>query len=96
MTIQKNYRAHLYRQRFLRKRSAVLVLQKWRRGQVARGRYRTLRDEKKKREEEERKKKEEEEKKKEGDGARVKGEDAEKGEDEAAGGTQVSSRGFYT
>uniref|UniRef100_A0A8B9L0L7 Myosin X, like 1 n=1 Tax=Astyanax mexicanus TaxID=7994 RepID=A0A8B9L0L7_ASTMX len=65
--IQKNYRAHLYRRRFQRKRSAALVLQKHRRGQVARGLCRKLREEKKKREEEERKKKEEEEKSREAD-----------------------------
>lgn len=49
--IQKNYRAHLYRRRFLRQRSATLVLQKHRRGQVARGICRKLREEKKKKEE---------------------------------------------
>lgn len=92
MTIQKNYRAHFYRHRFLRKRSAVLVLQKCRRGQVARSRCRKLRDEKRKREEDERRKKEEEEKKREGYGAQMKGGDADKAEDEAAGGTQVSWR----
>lgn len=58
--IQKNYRAHLYRRRFLRQRSATLVLQKHRRGQVARGVCRKLREEKKKREEEERRTKEDE------------------------------------
>ncbi|KAI7807751.1 unconventional myosin-X [Triplophysa rosa] len=64
--IQKNYRAHLYRRRFLRQRSATLVLQKHRRGQVARGVCRKLREEKKKREEEERRRKEEEKKNEEG------------------------------
>lgn len=94
VTIQKNYRAHFYRRRFLRRRSAVLVLQKCRRGQVARGRCRKLRDEKRKREEEEEKrKKEEEEKKRAEAGAPVKGGDAGKGEDEAAGGAQVSAGG---
>uniref|UniRef100_A0A671T8E2 Myosin X, like 1 n=1 Tax=Sinocyclocheilus anshuiensis TaxID=1608454 RepID=A0A671T8E2_9TELE len=67
VTIQKNYRAHLYRRRFQRKRSAALVLQKHRRGQVARGVFHKLQEEKRKKEEEERKKKEEEEKKTEGD-----------------------------
>lgn len=67
MKIQKNYRAHLYRRRFQRKRAAALVLQKHRRGQVSRGVCRKLREEKRKREEEEKKKKEEEEKKTEGD-----------------------------
>lgn len=96
VTIQKNYRAHLYRSRFLRKCSAALVLQKCRRGQVARGRCRKLRDEKRKSEEEDRRKKEEEQKKRELDGAQVKGGDVEKGEDEAEGDTQVSKRRFYT
>lgn len=85
VTIQKNYRAHFYQRRFVRKHSAALMLQKCRRGQVARSRCRKLREEKKKREEEERRKKEEEEKKKEEDMAQVKGE-----QDEAAGGAQVS------
>ncbi|XP_059427494.1 unconventional myosin-X [Carassius carassius] len=67
LTIQKNYRAHFYRRRFQRKRSAALVLQKHRRGQVARGVCHKLQEEKRKKEEEERKKKEEEEKKTEGD-----------------------------
>uniref|UniRef100_A0A672NQI0 Unconventional myosin-X-like n=1 Tax=Sinocyclocheilus grahami TaxID=75366 RepID=A0A672NQI0_SINGR len=67
VTIQKNYRAHLYRRRFQRKRSAALVLQKHRRGQVARGVFHKLQEEKRKKEEEERKTKEEEEKKTEGD-----------------------------
>uniref|UniRef100_A0A9J8BUS8 Myosin X, like 1 n=1 Tax=Cyprinus carpio carpio TaxID=630221 RepID=A0A9J8BUS8_CYPCA len=66
-TIQKNYRAHFYRRHFQRKCSAALVLQKHRRGQVARGVCHKLREEKRKKEEEERKKKEEEEKKTEGD-----------------------------
>lgn len=67
LTIQKNYRAHFYRRQFQRKSSAALVLQKHRRGQVARGVCRKLREEKRKKEEEERKKKEEEEKKTKGD-----------------------------
>uniref|UniRef100_A0A672T669 Unconventional myosin-X-like n=1 Tax=Sinocyclocheilus grahami TaxID=75366 RepID=A0A672T669_SINGR len=63
LTIQKNYRAHFYRRQFQRKCSAALVLQKHRRGQVARGVCHKLREEKRKKEEEERKNKEEEEKK---------------------------------
>ncbi|XP_051563416.1 unconventional myosin-X-like [Myxocyprinus asiaticus] len=59
VTIQKNYRAHLYKQWYLRKRSAVLVLQKHRRGQVVRGICRKLREQKRKKEEEERRMKEE-------------------------------------
>uniref|UniRef100_A0A671KQT4 Unconventional myosin-X-like n=1 Tax=Sinocyclocheilus anshuiensis TaxID=1608454 RepID=A0A671KQT4_9TELE len=63
LTIQKNYRAHFYRRQFQRKCSAALVLQKHRRGQVARGVCHKLREEKRKKEEEERNKKEGEEKK---------------------------------
>ena len=59
ITIQKNLRACLGRRKFERKRSATLVLQKHRRGQLARTRCRKLREEKRKREEEERKKREE-------------------------------------
>ncbi|GAA6078966.1 unconventional myosin-X, partial [Tachysurus ichikawai] len=90
VTIQKNYRTHFYQRRFQRKRSAALVLQKCRRGQVARGRCRKLRDEKREREEEERKKIEEEKKKREEDGAQMKVGDSGKGEDEAEEGSQVS------
>ncbi|XP_041117513.1 unconventional myosin-X-like [Polyodon spathula] len=61
LTIQKNYRAHFWRRLFLQERSAVVVLQKHRRGQLARNLYRHLREEKHKREEEERKRKAEEE-----------------------------------
>ncbi|KAK1166265.1 hypothetical protein AOXY_G12848 [Acipenser oxyrinchus oxyrinchus] len=61
VTIQKNYRAHLWRRLFLRVRSATVVLQKHHRGQLARSLYRHLREEKRKREEEERKRKAEEE-----------------------------------
>ncbi|MGH0117544.1 UNVERIFIED_CONTAM: hypothetical protein FKN15_038064, partial [Acipenser sinensis] len=61
VTIQKNYRAHLWRRLFLRVRSATVVLQKHHRGQLARSLYQHLREEKRKREEEERKRKAEEE-----------------------------------
>uniref|UniRef100_A0A9J7YPD9 Myosin X, like 1 n=1 Tax=Cyprinus carpio carpio TaxID=630221 RepID=A0A9J7YPD9_CYPCA len=79
VTIQKNYRAYLYRRRFQRKCSAALVLQKHRRGQVARGVCHKLREEKRKKEEEERKKKEDEEKKTEGDHEKKNEEDMERG-----------------
>ncbi|KAG5852505.1 hypothetical protein ANANG_G00063140 [Anguilla anguilla] len=59
VTIQKNYRAYFWRRAFLRVRSATLVFQKHRRGQLARALSCQLR-EKKRREEEEIKKKEEE------------------------------------
>uniref|UniRef100_A0A3B4C8G7 Myosin X, like 1 n=1 Tax=Pygocentrus nattereri TaxID=42514 RepID=A0A3B4C8G7_PYGNA len=85
VTFQKNYRAHFYRQKFLRKRSAALVLQKHRRGQVARGTYRKLREDKIKREEEERKKRELEEKKREAEGAQAKEGEASKEENAAEG-----------
>ncbi|XP_061579633.1 unconventional myosin-X [Cololabis saira] len=58
VTIQKNYRAHFWRRVFLRLRAATLVLQKHRRGQLARSLCRQLRAEK---EEEERMRREEEE-----------------------------------
>uniref|UniRef100_A0A8C2BW91 Uncharacterized protein n=1 Tax=Cyprinus carpio TaxID=7962 RepID=A0A8C2BW91_CYPCA len=54
ITIQKNYRAHFWRQAFLRFRSAAVVLQKHIRGQIARQLYRQLLEEKRRREEEER------------------------------------------
>uniref|UniRef100_A0A672PMR8 Unconventional myosin-X-like n=1 Tax=Sinocyclocheilus grahami TaxID=75366 RepID=A0A672PMR8_SINGR len=54
ITIQKNYRAHFWRQAFLRFRSAAVVLQKHIRGQIARQLYRQLLEEKRSREEEER------------------------------------------
>ncbi|XP_064183579.1 unconventional myosin-X [Anguilla rostrata] len=59
VTIQKNYRAYFWRRAFLHVRSATLVFQKHRRGQLARALFCQLR-EKKRREEEEIKKKEEE------------------------------------
>ncbi|XP_036395889.1 unconventional myosin-X-like [Megalops cyprinoides] len=62
--IQKNYRAHFWRRAFLRMRSAALVLQKHRRGQLARGLYRQMCEEKRKREEEEERKRREEEERK--------------------------------
>uniref|UniRef100_A0A673NEY6 Unconventional myosin-X-like n=1 Tax=Sinocyclocheilus rhinocerous TaxID=307959 RepID=A0A673NEY6_9TELE len=59
ITIQKNYRAHFWRQAFLRFRSAAVVLQKHIRGQIARQLYRQLLEEKRRREEEERIRREE-------------------------------------
>lgn len=61
VTIQKNYRAHFWRQTFLRFRSAAVVLQKHLRGQIARQLYQQLLEEKQRREEEERIRREEEE-----------------------------------
>ncbi|KAG1945655.1 unconventional myosin-X [Pimephales promelas] len=61
ITIQKNYRAHFWRQAFLRFRSAAVVLQKHLRGQIARQLCRQLLEEKQRREEEERIRREEEE-----------------------------------
>ncbi|XP_058889480.1 unconventional myosin-X-like isoform X1 [Acipenser ruthenus] len=61
VTIQKNYRAHLWRRLFLRVRSATVVLQKHHRGQLARSLYQHLREEKRKREEEEERKRKAEE-----------------------------------
>lgn len=87
VTIQKNYRAHLYQKRYLQKCSAVLVLQRHRRGQVARSICRKLREEKKKREEEENRKKAEEEKVEGAEGAQVN--EGEKNEE--AEGEQVST-----
>uniref|UniRef100_W5L1D5 Myosin X, like 1 n=1 Tax=Astyanax mexicanus TaxID=7994 RepID=W5L1D5_ASTMX len=60
ITIQKNYRAHFWRKVFLRVRTAAVVLQKHRRGQVARSHCQQLREQRK-REEEERRRREEEE-----------------------------------
>ncbi|XP_071196791.1 unconventional myosin-X-like [Salvelinus alpinus] len=53
VTIQKNYRAHFWRRVFLRLRTAAVILQKHQRGRLARGLYRHLSEEKKRREEEE-------------------------------------------
>ncbi|XP_014896651.1 unconventional myosin-X isoform X2 [Poecilia latipinna] len=61
VTIQKNYRAHFWRRAFLRLRLAAVVLQKHRRGQLARSVCHKLREEKRRREEEEKKRREEEE-----------------------------------
>uniref|UniRef100_A0A7N8XQH6 Myosin X, like 3 n=1 Tax=Mastacembelus armatus TaxID=205130 RepID=A0A7N8XQH6_9TELE len=59
ITIQKNYRAHFWRRIFLRLRLATIVLQKHRRGQLARSLYRQIKEEKQKQEEEERRQVEE-------------------------------------
>ncbi|XP_052358044.1 unconventional myosin-X-like isoform X3 [Oncorhynchus keta] len=61
ITIQKNYRAHFWRRVFLRLRAAAVLLQKHQRGRLARGLYRQLSEEKRRREEEERRRREEEE-----------------------------------
>ncbi|KAI1898304.1 hypothetical protein AGOR_G00070940 [Albula goreensis] len=58
--IQKNYRAYFWRHAFLRVRSAALIFQKHRRGQLARAVFRQLRENKRKEEEERRKREEEE------------------------------------
>ncbi|XP_070969378.1 unconventional myosin-X-like [Oncorhynchus clarkii lewisi] len=67
VTLQGYLRTHIQRKWFLRRCLATRVLQKHRRGQVARASCRQLRDERRKREEEERKKREQEEGKKEGE-----------------------------
>uniref|UniRef100_A0A3Q2P4T4 Unconventional myosin-X n=1 Tax=Fundulus heteroclitus TaxID=8078 RepID=A0A3Q2P4T4_FUNHE len=68
VTIQRNYRAHFWRRAFLRLRLAAVVLQKHRRGQLARCLCRKLREEeeekKRREEEEERRRLEEEEERK--------------------------------
>ncbi|XP_056376909.1 unconventional myosin-X isoform X1 [Hyla sarda] len=69
VVIQKNYRAFLWRTKFLRLKKAAVTFQKQLRGQIARRTYRQLREQKQKeeemrrrrREEEERRRKEEEE-----------------------------------
>ncbi|XP_023806410.1 unconventional myosin-X [Oryzias latipes] len=61
VTIQKNYRAHFWRRMFLRLRLATVILQKHRRGQLARSLCCQLKEEKQKLEEERRRKEEEEE-----------------------------------
>uniref|UniRef100_A0AAZ3RZD2 Myosin X, like 1 n=1 Tax=Oncorhynchus tshawytscha TaxID=74940 RepID=A0AAZ3RZD2_ONCTS len=61
VTLQGYLRTHIQRKWFLRRCLATRVLQKHRRGQVARASCRKLRDERRKREEEERKKREQEE-----------------------------------
>ncbi|XP_045081439.1 unconventional myosin-X isoform X2 [Coregonus clupeaformis] len=69
ITLQGYLRTHIQRKWFLRRCLATRVLQKHRRGQVARTRCRKLREERRKREEEERKKREQEEGKKKGEDA---------------------------
>ncbi|KAF0044119.1 hypothetical protein F2P81_003277 [Scophthalmus maximus] len=53
VTLQKHFRKHIQRRRYVKQRKAVLVLQKHRRGQVARSRVRKLREEIDKKSEEE-------------------------------------------
>uniref|UniRef100_A0A674F0D3 Myosin X, like 1 n=1 Tax=Salmo trutta TaxID=8032 RepID=A0A674F0D3_SALTR len=67
VTLQGYLRTHIQRKWFLRRCLATRVLQKHRRGQVARASCHKLREERRKREEEERKKREQEEGKKEGE-----------------------------
>uniref|UniRef100_A0AAZ3R3P1 Myosin X, like 1 n=1 Tax=Oncorhynchus tshawytscha TaxID=74940 RepID=A0AAZ3R3P1_ONCTS len=67
VTLQGYLRTHIQRKWFLRRCLATRVLQKHRRGQVARASCHTLREERRKREEKERKKREQEEGKKEGE-----------------------------
>ncbi|XP_035529572.1 unconventional myosin-X [Morone saxatilis] len=62
ITLQKHFRKHIQRRRFVKQCKATLVLQRHRRGQVARARVRKLREEKKKKEEEQKKKEEDEKK----------------------------------
>ncbi|XP_061925994.1 unconventional myosin-X isoform X2 [Entelurus aequoreus] len=82
VTIQKNYRAHFWRRSFLRLRLASVVLQKHRRGQMARSLCRQLREEKRKKEEEERRRVEEEKRRKEEEMRRQEEERSRKREEE--------------
>uniref|UniRef100_A0A4W4H058 Myosin X, like 3 n=1 Tax=Electrophorus electricus TaxID=8005 RepID=A0A4W4H058_ELEEL len=59
VTLQKNYRAHFWRQGFLRMRSAAVVLQKYHRGQLTRRLYYQLQQDRRREEEEERQAEEE-------------------------------------
>uniref|UniRef100_A0A8D3B7F9 Myosin X, like 1 n=1 Tax=Scophthalmus maximus TaxID=52904 RepID=A0A8D3B7F9_SCOMX len=68
VTLQKHFRKHIQRRRYVKQRKAVLVLQKHRRGQVARSRVRKLREEIDKKSEVEQRDKEEVDKKSLGEG----------------------------
>ncbi|XP_028971418.2 unconventional myosin-X isoform X3 [Esox lucius] len=59
ITIQKNYKAHFWRRLFLKLRAAAIILQKHQRGRLARGLYRQLSEDKRRREEEDRRREEE-------------------------------------
>lgn len=87
VTLQGYLRTHIQRKWFLRRCLATRVLQKHRRGQVARASCHKLREERRKREEEQRKKREQEEGKKEGE---VEGEKEGGVEAKAAQGSEVS------
>lgn len=97
VTLQGYLRTHIQRKWFLRRCLATRVLQKHRRGQVARASCRKLREERRKREEEETKKREQEEGKKKGEDAgegkkegEVEGEKEGGVEAKAAQGSEVS------
>lgn len=62
VTLQKHLKKHIQRRRFVKQCKAALVLQRHRRGQVARAQVRKLKEEMKKKEEEQKKKEEEEKK----------------------------------
>uniref|UniRef100_A0A3B3XUK1 Myosin X, like 3 n=1 Tax=Poecilia mexicana TaxID=48701 RepID=A0A3B3XUK1_9TELE len=70
VTIQKNYRAHFWRRAFVRLRLAAVILQKHRRGQLARSVCHKLREEKRRERMEEERRKEEERLKEEEEGKR--------------------------
>ncbi|XP_075069014.1 unconventional myosin-X [Mixophyes fleayi] len=65
VVIQKNYRAFLWRTKFLRLKKAALTFQRQLRGQLARRIYKQLQEQKRKEEEERRKREEEERRRKE-------------------------------
>nr|DBA24655.1 TPA: hypothetical protein GDO54_012282 [Pyxicephalus adspersus] len=81
VVIQKNYRAFLWRTKFLRLKKAALTFQKQLRGQLARRLYKQLREQKRK-EEEEKKRREEEEKRRKEEEERLKKEEERKRQEE--------------
>ncbi|CAJ0945492.1 unnamed protein product [Ranitomeya imitator] len=80
--IQKNYRAFLWRTKFLRLKKAAVTFQKQLRGQIARRTFRQLREQKRKEEEERRRREEEERRRKEEEERLRKEEERKKKEEE--------------
>ncbi|KAM5158485.1 unconventional myosin-X [Mantella aurantiaca] len=81
VVIQKNYRAFLWRTKFLHLKKAALTFQKQLRGQLARRLYKQLREQKRK-EEEEKKRREEEERRRREEEERLKKEEERKRQEE--------------